>query len=56
MVIMVKIVDKKFYLNDWLSQEFKQRINQNRKLIITDKLSVAFELVNIHGTKEMIEE
>ena len=45
-----------YYLNDWLSQEFKQRISQKRKLFITDKLGVAFKLVNIQVTKEMIEE
>lgn len=44
------------YLNDWLAQEFKKRISQKRKLILTDKLSTAFQLVKIPVTKEMIEE
>jgi len=41
------------YLNDWLDQEFKQRISRKRKLILTDKLSVAFKLVEIPITEEM---
>jgi predicted nucleic acid-binding protein len=44
------------YLNDWLTQEFKERISRKRKIIITDKLSVAFKLVDVPVTKEMIEE
>lgn len=44
------------YFNDWLSQEFEQRIKGKRKLILTHKLSRAFELVHIPVTKEMIEE
>jgi len=44
------------YLNDWLTQEFKERISRRRKLILTDKLSVAFKLIDVPVTKEMIEE
>lgn len=44
------------YLNDWLSQEFKERVSRRKKLILTDKLSKAFDYVNIHVTKDMIEE
>ena len=44
------------YLNDWLQQEFKQRINQKRKVILTDKLTTAFKLVQIPVTEEMVEE
>jgi len=44
------------FLNDWLKQEFKQRISQKRKIILTDKLSRAFQLVEIPVTEEMIEE
>lgn len=44
------------YLNDWLKIEFKERINQKRKIILTDKLSKAFKLVQIPVTKEMVEE
>jgi hypothetical protein len=44
------------YLNDWLKIEFKERISQKRKIILTDKLSSAFKLVKIPVTNEMIEE
>lgn len=44
------------HLNDWLKQEFKQRISQRRKIILTEKLSYAFQLVSIPVTKEMIQE
>jgi predicted nucleic acid-binding protein len=44
------------FLNDWLLQEFKQRISSRRKIILTDKLSKAFQLVEIPVTKEMIQE
>lgn len=50
------IHENESYLNDWLNQEFRQRISQQRKLILTDKLSRAFKLVEIPVTKEMIEE
>lgn len=50
------IYESESYLNDWLIQEFKQRLSQKRKLILTDKLSKAFQLVEIPVTKEMIEE
>lgn len=43
------------YLNDWLCQEFKDRINKMRKLILTDKLSTAFKLVDIPVTEEMVQ-
>tara|TARA_B110000908_G_C10221385_1_gene435537 strand:- start:67 stop:948 length:882 start_codon:yes stop_codon:yes gene_type:complete len=50
------IHENESYLNDWLKQEFKQRISQQRKLVLTDKLSRAFQYVEIPVTKEMIEE
>lgn len=46
----------KSYLNDWLQIEFKERISQKRKIILTDKLSRAFKLVQIPVTKEMVDE
>ncbi|CAI8404787.1 MAG: Uncharacterised protein [Flavobacterium sp. SCGC AAA160-P02] len=48
--------DDDSYLNDWLKQEFKQRISRKRKIVLTDKLSTAFQLVEIPVTEEMIEE
>ncbi|PIB23710.1 hypothetical protein BFP77_15465 [Maribacter sp. 4U21] len=50
------VYDNDSHLNDWLKQEFKQRISQKRKIILTDKLHKAFQLVEIPVTKEMIEE
>jgi predicted nucleic acid-binding protein len=50
------IHENESYLNDWLKQEFRQRISQQRKLILTDKLSRAFKLVQIPVTQEMIDE
>lgn len=44
------------YLNEWLCKEFKERVNRKRKIILTDKLSDAFKLVEIPVTKEMIQE
>jgi len=44
------------YLNDWLQIEFKERISQKRKIILTDKLSKAFKFVKIPVTPEMVEE
>lgn len=50
------IYDKEIILNDWLAQEFRQRISQKRKLIITDKLTQAFKRANIPVTKKEEEE
>jgi predicted nucleic acid-binding protein len=50
------IHENESYLNDWLKQEFRQRISQQRKVVLTDKLSKAFKLVEIPVTKEMEEE
>lgn len=50
------IDDTDSYLNDWLKQEFKQRVGTRRKLVLTDKLSKAFQLLHIPVSKEMIEE
>lgn len=48
--------ENELFVNDWLSQEFKQRISQQRKLILTNKLTQAFKLVEIPVTQEMIDE
>ena len=47
---------EKNFLNDWLQIEFRERVSQKRKIILTDKLSHAFKLIEIPVTKEMIEE
>jgi len=44
------------FLNDWLQIEFRERISQKRKIILTDRLSKAFKLVQIPVSQEMIDE
>ena len=44
------------FLNDWLIQEFKERVSRERKITLTDKLTHAFKAVEIPFTKEMAEE
>lgn len=50
-------------LNDWLVQEFRQRVSWKRKFTITDRLAKAFKLADIQVSKaeegqeaELIEE
>lgn len=43
----------KWYLNDWLFQEFKQRVSQKRKILLTGKLSEALKIVHATVTVEM---
>ena len=43
-----------WYLNDWLNQEFKQRVSTRRKIMLTGKLSDALKVVNATVTKEMV--
>jgi predicted nucleic acid-binding protein len=44
-----------WYLNDWLLQEFKQRVSQKRKILLTGKLSEALKIIHANVTKEMEE-
>lgn len=41
-------------INDWLSQEFKQRVNIRRKVTLTDRLMDGFKLANISVKKDEI--
>lgn len=50
------IYDGKSFLNDWLKQEFSERVSQKRKIILTDKLSQGLKIVHAAVTKEMEEE
>ena len=43
----------KWYINDWLLQEFKQRVSQKRKILLTGKLSEALKIVHAKVTAEM---
>ena len=44
------------YLNDWLKQEFSERVSQKRQIILTDKLSTGLKLVSAAVTREMEQE
>jgi hypothetical protein len=44
------------YLNDWLKQEFSERVSKKRKIILTDKLSYGLKLVHSPVTKDMEKE
>lgn len=46
---------EKWYLNDWLIQEFKQRVSQKRKILLTGKLSEALKMVHATVTADMEE-
>jgi hypothetical protein len=50
-------------LNDWLVQEFRQRVSRKREIIITDRLARAFKRADIQVSQaeeeqeaELIEE
>ena len=45
--------NNKWFLNDWLHQEFKQRVSRKRKILLTGKLSEALKIVHANVTKEM---
>lgn len=44
------------FLNDWLRQEFSERVSKKRKVILTDKLSVGLKTVHAAVTQEMEDE
>lgn len=50
------IHDGQSFLNDWLRQEFSERVSQKRKIILTDKLSVGLKTVHAAVTQEMEDE
>jgi hypothetical protein len=50
------IYDGHSYLNDWLRQEFSERVSHKRKIVLTDKLSVGLREVHAAVTREMEEE
>ena len=45
-------VDGNIIINDWLKEEFRARIGIKRKVVLTDRLSVAFKATNIQMTKK----
>ena len=50
------IYENASYLNDWLKQEFSERVSKKRKIILTDKLSKGLKLVHAAVTREMEQE
>ena len=46
----------KYHLNDWLKQEFEERVGSDRKIVLIASLGKAFQLVNLPVTEEMIQE
>ena len=50
------VYDEKSYLNDWLRQEFSERVSKKRKIILTDKLAGGLKVVHASVTSEMEEE
>ena len=47
-------LDGRSYANNWLSDEVKGRANQQRKLILVDRLSAALKLLDVKVTREEI--
>ena len=47
---------KDVFLNDWLRQEFKERVGRLKKAVLTDKLTVAFRYLNVGITDSEAEE
>lgn len=43
-------------LNDWLEQEFHERVSKKRKIKITNKLTYAFKLASVSVKKKEIED
>lgn len=43
--------EDKTILNDWLSQEFKERTSRRRKIVLTDRLTQAFKMIAIPVTE-----
>lgn len=50
------ILKNESFLNDWLRQEFKERVSHKRKIILTARLSVAFKAIKLPVSKKMEEE
>lgn len=46
------VIDGQAYANDWLTQELKARVNQQRKLLLFTRLSEALREFEINVSKE----
>ena len=47
---------KETILNDWLQQEFSQRISQKRKIYLTDRLTRGFEIASVKVSEKAKED
>jgi predicted nucleic acid-binding protein len=45
-------INEQMYLNDWLRQEFKERVSKKRNIILTNKLTFAFKQASIPVNKQ----
>ena len=46
------IFQKTPILNDWLSQEFRERVSKRRTIILTDRLTEAFKRISVPVTRQ----
>lgn len=44
------------YINDWLCQEFKERVSGEQNVILTASLAKAFRFIDVPVTQEMLDE
>lgn len=51
-----QVLDDKPLLNDWLQCEFKGRVSKKRRLVLTNRLTSAFQMVTIETTEEQVSE
>ncbi len=49
-------VDDRMYVNDWLIQEFRDRVSRKRQLIVHTRLSAALKLLAVKVTREAEQE
>jgi hypothetical protein len=50
------VVGDKSFINDWLSQEFKERVSKRRHVCLISKMTHAFKLMSVKVSKEQEEE
>ena len=50
------IHDKKVFINDWLRQEFKERVNQRKDIRLTNKMTDALTALEVKFTQKQINE
>ena len=48
----INLKDSGVYINDWLAQEFKERVNKQRNVTLTDRLSEGLKQMSIRVTRK----